>query len=208
MRRVAIFDLDGTLVDSRYDIAAAGNYARTTLGLPALALDKVIQCVGDGLDKLIERIIPDESQRDAAKSAFSTYYLLHCCDQTAPYDGIIETLERLRYLGWDLTVATNKPDQFTKLILAGCHLQSFFTEVRGGDAAKKPDPGQLLDIFSARGGDAATSWMIGDHHTDIRAGRAAGCHVAFCTWGIGHDDKLPVDVRIAHPRELITLLSA
>ena len=65
--------------------------------------------------------------------------------------------------------------------------------MRGGDGPRKPDPWQLLDLIRELGADPAQTWMIGDHHTDIRAGRAAGCRVMFCAWGFGHADGLPVD---------------
>ena len=148
MKRILIFDLDGTLIDSRIDLAAAGNHARQLVGLPELPLTQVLSYVGDGLDKLIERLVPDRDWRIAAKQAFEMYYRDHCCDATAPFDGMVDTLQRLRAAGWTLAVATNKPTVFTHAILRGCGIADYFAAVRaGGDGPLKPDPGSLLDIL-------------------------------------------------------------
>lgn len=203
MTRVLIFDLDGTLIDSRADLAASGNHARNAVGLPALPLSQVVGYVGDGVDKLIERLVPATEKRAAAKQAFEAHYHDHCCDATRPFDGLVEALDHLRSHGWLLAVATNKPDAFTHAILRGCGIADRFAAVRGGDGPRKPDPGQLRSILQELGGDAAQSWMIGDHHTDIRAGRAAGCRVLFCGWGMGHADGEQVDVIVAQPHDLM-----
>jgi phosphoglycolate phosphatase len=202
MTRVLIFDLDGTLIDSRTDLAASGNHARDAVGLTALPLTQVVGYVGDGVDKLIERLVPDASKRAAAKQAFEAHYRDHCCDATRPFDGLVEALDLLRARGWLLAVATNKPDAFTHLILRGCGIADRFAAVRGGDGPRKPDPGQLRSILDELDGDAARSWMIGDHHTDIRAGRAAGCRVLFCGWGMGHSDGEAVDATVVRPQDL------
>ncbi|MBA3700854.1 MAG: HAD-IA family hydrolase [Planctomycetes bacterium] len=208
MTRVLIFDLDGTLIDSRADLAASGNHARGVVGLPALPLAQVVSYVGDGVDKLIERLVPEVAKRVSAKHAFEQHYAVHCCDATRPFAGLVEALDRLRSDGWLLAVATNKPDVFTNAILRGCGIAEHFAAVRGGDGPRKPDPGQLRSILRELQGDTAQSWMIGDHHTDIRAGRAAGCRVLFCSWGMGHADGEAVDATIAHPADLVRVLGA
>ena len=208
MKRLAIFDLDGTLIDSRADLAASGNYAREAIGLPSLPLATVSGFVGDGLDKLMERLIPAADKRGAAKHIFETHYLQHCCDQTRLFAGIVETLAALQAQGWILAVATNKPGLFTEKILRGCGIFNYFNEIRSGDGARKPDPGQLLDLMGCTGVTVQNTWMIGDHHTDVRAGQAAGCRVAFCLWGMGHRDQLSVDAQVASPQELLLALAA
>jgi phosphoglycolate phosphatase len=204
--KVIIFDLDGTLVDSRADLAASGNHARGMVGLPPLPLATVTGYVGDGLERLIERLVPDAGRRPEARDAFGAYYAAHCCDATRPYDGMCETLDSLLAAGWLLGVATNKPLAFTCAILAGCGLDFRIAAVRGGDGTRKPDPGQLLSILTELDGDPEQAWMVGDHHTDIRAGRAAGCRVLFCAWGFGHRDGLEVDAVADAPDRVVGLV--
>ncbi len=208
VQRALIFDLDGTLVDSRADLAEAGNRARAALGLPALAMAEVAAMVGDGAATLIERLTPGGTTdgRAAAMAAFLAHYAEHCSDRTRPYDGVPEMLDALRHAGWLLAVATNKPLAFTLAILDACGLDHF-TEVRGGDAERKPAPAQLLSILSELGAEGASSWMVGDHRTDILAGRAAGCSVMWCSWGIGRREGLLIDAQADRPGDVVRLLA-
>lgn len=204
---LAIFDLDGTLVDSREDLAEAGNAARLAVGLPALAVAEVAACVGDGLDRLIERLVPDGA-RDAAKAAFLAAYAGGCTRRTRAYDGVAGALAALRTAGWRTAVATNKPEAFSRRILVHLGLMSLLDGLRGGDGAKKPDPGQLLSLMGELGSSPEATWMVGDHRTDLLAARAAGCRSCFCGWGIGSRDGLEPDRIAASPCELPQLLLA
>jgi phosphoglycolate phosphatase len=206
--RLAIFDLDGTLVDSREDLATAANAARSALGLPALSLAEVSSCVGDGLDKLIERVTPggDAAARASAKAAFAAAYERCCCHATRPYAGIPEALAALCAHGWALGVATNKGLAFSERILSHCGIRARFAAVRGGDRTRKPDPTALLEIVAESGSDPRGAWMIGDHRTDLAAGRAAGMRVAWCAWGIGHRDGLDADAVLEHPADVPRVL--
>jgi len=206
--RLAIFDLDGTLVDSSRDLATAGNAARQALSLPALALPDIVAFIGDGVNQLIERLTPQctSAERERAAAAFHSVYRRVLCDQTRPYAGIPEVLRALLDSGWTLGVATNKRLDYTELILAGCGLRHCFSAVRGGDVTRKPDPTALREIMQATHRLEPRGWMIGDHHTDIQAGHAAGVQVAFCTWGLGQRHGLSVEGVVAHPAELLPLL--
>lgn len=190
-----IWDLDGTLIDSRADIAAAANAALAELGLPALPLTQVASYVGDGIGVLISRMLPgaNAALHESCRASFERHYALGCCQATTVYPGVFTALRELSAAGWRHAVATNKALAYTTPILAHCGLAGHFAAVRGGDGPRKPDPWQLLDLIRELGADPAQTWMIGDHHTDIRAGRAAGCRVMFCAWGFGHADGLPVD---------------
>ena len=202
MARAAVFDLDGTLIDSRQDIAAAANVAREAVGLAPLDLATVVGFVGDGAQKLIDRLVADPGRREAAMAAFMAHYAAHCCDLTRPYAGIPAALSALRAAGWRLAVATNKPEAFARTILAQLGLESHFAGVRGGDRVRKPDPAPVIELLRELDASPAASWMIGDHHTDIRAGRGAGCRIAWCEWGIGERDGLAVDASAAAPADL------
>jgi phosphoglycolate phosphatase len=204
--RLVIWDLDGTLVDSRQDIATAANAALQAIGRPILPLATVVSYVGDGIGTLIERLTPGGAapERDACRAQFERSYAEVCCDQTAAYPGIIDVLTALRAAGHVQAVATNKALAYTLPILTHCGIAGYFAAIRGGDGRRKPDPWQLLDIGRELG--LAPDWMVGDHHTDIRAGRAAGCRVAFCRWGLGRSDGDLVDVEIATPHELLDVI--
>ena len=206
MARAAVFDLDGTLIDSRPDIAAAPHDAREAVGLAPHDLATVVGFVGDGAQKLIDRLVDDPARREAAMAAFMAHYAEHCCDLTRPYAGIPEALIALRAAGWRLAVATNKPEAFARTILDRLGLAAQFAGVRGGDRVRKPDPAPVSELLRELDAAPAASWMIGDHYTDIRAGRGAGCRVAWCDWGIGERDGLAVDAKVAMPADLPRLL--
>jgi len=207
--RLAIFDLDGTLVDSTGDLAAAGNVARASLGLPALPVAAVASFVGDGAEKLLERLTPDATpaQRAQAMAAFKAHYRIHCTDTTTAYDGVPAMLAFLAGAGWHLGVATNKPQEFSERILAHLGLAECFVLVVGGDGPRKPDPGQLQRIMVHAAIPPERTWMIGDHRTDILAGRAAGCRVLWCRWGIGRHDGLAADAVADRAEQIPGLLA-
>ncbi len=209
VRGALLLDLDGTLIDSRADIAHAVNQALRGIGLAERPLAEVAACVGDGADKLIERLTPgsDTPTRARALGLFKDYYAEHCWVETVVYPGVRAALTRLRAEGWRLAVVTNKPLSHTVRILERSGLAPLMASVRGGDRTRKPDPGQLLECLEELGCRTGDSWMIGDHHTDIRAGRSAGCRVCFCAWGIGERDGLAVDAVVEQADELAGVLA-
>jgi len=199
-----IWDLDGTLVDSRADIVAAANAALSELGHPALPAASIASFVGDGIGALIERLLPSNSaaERERCRLAFIAQYAVGCCRETVAYPGIHAALRDLSVAGWRHAVATNKAQAYVGPILTHCHLGGSIVTVRGGDGRRKPDPWQLLDIARELGEDISQAWMIGDHHTDIEAAHAAGCKVLFCTWGMGRSNGLAVDALAMAPDEI------
>ncbi len=209
MSSLVVFDLDGTLIDSRRDLAAAANIGRAAVGLPPLPLDTIVSFVGDGIGALIERLIPGAAQRPTATAAFSAHYLDHCSVHTQAYAGVTAALASLTEAGWQLGVATNKPLHFARRILDDLGLTRWIGDcVRGGDETRKPDPGQLVSLLAQTQADPARSWMVGDHHTDILAARAAGLRVLWCAWGLGHAAGHPVDATAAQPSDWPRLIGA
>ena len=208
MRRLAIFDLDGTLVDSRRDLADAGNAARAALGLPPIQVADIVPMIGDGAGKLIERLTPGhgEDARRRAMDAFRADYATRLTAHTAAYAGIPEALATLRARGWSIAVATNKPALFARPIIERLELPC--DGLRGGEGAKKPDPTMLHELMRELGAAPSTSWMIGDHHTDLIAAAAAGMRAVHCTWGFGRRDGATASAEASHPRELVALLDA
>jgi phosphoglycolate phosphatase len=208
MNRAVLLDLDGTLVDSRSDLAASANAGRSAIGLPPLPVDVVGSFVGDGAAKLIERSTPeaDPAARVRALAVFREHYRRQCTVATRAYPGIPEALEHLASDGWRLAVVTNKPAEYSRSILAACGLDRHIAHLHGGDTLRKPDPAAIHAALTPLGADAAGSWMVGDHHTDLVSGRAAGCRTCFCTWGFGRRDGHHADGTADQPSDLPRVL--
>ncbi len=183
---VLLCDLDGTLVDSLPDLAAAVSELLAGEGRPDLAPEAVAAMVGDGVPKLIERAlaatggVPSEPALAALVARYLPIYEARMTDLTRPYPGAIETLRALKAAGWRLAVCTNKPAAPSRAIVAGLGFDGLFEAISGGDslAVKKPDPGHLLGLLEglgvAPGAAPGVAVMLGDSANDILAAKAAG----------------------------------
>ena len=183
------FDLDGTLIDSRADLATAVNLTRRDFGLLELPATQVAGYVGEGLRLLVSRAMPEHPERlDEAVERARTHYRAHLLDQTVLYPFVTEALGMLGAQGWKRAVVTNKPSEFIPLILEGLGVSGEFEAlVGGGDAAAfKPDPAPVL-LAAARLGidELRGSWMAGDHFTDLEVGRRIGLQRCYCRYGFG-----------------------
>ena len=187
--RLLVFDLDGTLVDSARDLAAAVNetLARLGSGMPPLPLDTVRAFVGNGAGQLVARSLAETGlavSRDEALAVFLDCYRTRLLDTTRPYPGVVEGLDRLR--GRTLAVLSNKPGDMSRRILTELGLASRFARVRGGGdfPERKPDPGGLLGLLRELGASRAESLMVGDSPIDVRTARNAGVRVAGVRYGL------------------------
>ncbi len=189
--QAVLFDLDGTLVDSAADIAAAMNHALIRMGRPPRPVDEIRSFVGDGARALVARTLdlPIDDQRvDAPLEDFRSYYSAHPADGTTVLRSVPALLRALD--GVPKAVVTNKPRALAELVLAGTGLAPSFTIVRGGgDAPLKPRPDLLLSALDALGVGARAAWMIGDGAQDIEAGRAAGCVTILVAGGLGDAER-------------------
>ena len=200
-----IFDLDGTLIDSRADLALAVNLTRAELGLPPLAQAQVVGFVGGGVRQLLARAIPERPDLlELALSINQRHYRAHLLDQTRLYPGVASALERLRRRGARLMVVTNKPREFTDVILDGLGIAAPMAAVVGGGdgAALKPDPRPLLMALEQAGCAAEGSWMAGDHFADLEAGRRAGLWRCYCRYGFGDPGQETWDLAVDSLTEL------
>lgn len=186
--RLLVFDLDGTLVDSKEDIANAVNVALESFDLPPLPNPVIYSYVGDGASALIRRALPTEKADllPEVLDRFLAYYQRHLLDTTRAYPGVVEALRKWAGI-YRMAVLTNKGVAMSQEILSGLSLDGYFFEVRGGDSfgTKKPDPEGLLHILREAGVDAQEAIMVGDSRNDVLAGKAAGALTCGVTYGLG-----------------------
>lgn len=195
MYKLVIFDLDGTLVNSLEDLANACNQALSHYGFPVHELDKFRYFVGDGVPMLIRRALPEAHRDDETialvKKRFDEIYgrTYNVC--TRPYDGITETLDRLEADGIMTAVASNKPDEFTQLIVSEL-FENRFSYISGKKDSfqKKPDPGIVFHIMEKLGVTAAETLFAGDSSVDMQTAANAGCESIGCTWGFRTTEEL------------------
>lgn len=208
MTRLALFDLDGTLLDSAPDIAAAINRVLAGIGAAPLTLPEVTAMIGDGAKVLVERALAARGRPfdPALHEAFVADEDINAARLTRPYEGIEAVLEELAREGWRMAVCTNKPVAAARALLASLGLARHFAAIAGGDSfpVRKPDPAHLLGTVRLAGGGEAV--MIGDHRNDIAAARGAALPCIFAGWGYGTAamaDGAPIAAR---PAELPALL--
>ncbi len=183
-----IFDLDGTLVDTKQDLTNAVNATRARMGLPALDEQLVSSYVGDGAPTLIRRVLgPEASEEELARALefFLAYYGEHKLDCTRPYPGVREALERLSRAGVQMAVLTNKPVRVSQAILEGLSLEGYFARIYGGNSfeQKKPDPVGVETLLAELGVERERAMIVGDSAIDVRTARNAGVKVCGVTYG-------------------------
>ncbi len=192
--KTAIFDLDGTLVNSLADIAEASNYAMRSLGFLEHELSSFNYFVGDGVKKLMERVLPDDRQEmiDTALELYNEYYNENYTVKTYAYDGIRETLEKLKSRGTVLAVASNKTHIFTQNVIHHYFGDDIFSEVCGKSEGRpvKPDPAIIKDIMRKLNVACEECVMVGDTCIDINTGKNAGIKTIGCLWGFRTREEL------------------
>jgi len=187
-----IFDLDGTLVDSRRDLANSVNFALNALGLPPLQIEEVMSHVGDGLKKLMDRSLPkDRLQKiDEAIDIFRSHYREHLLDSSAFYPKVENVLNHFQ--DKKIAVVSNKPEEFTRLILEGLQAADFFEIILGGDSLSvmKPDPQPILHILNQLNISPDKAAIVGDETTDVEAGKTAKIWTCAVTYGLKEKEVL------------------
>lgn len=185
------FDFDGTLFDTRADLAATVNHTRRDLGLEEWPVETVITHVGQGARYLLENAIPEAKlPYEELWELFKSHYAEHCCDSVKPYPNVRRTLDELKRRGCLLGINTNKPHFAVTPVLEKFGMADLFGSavVAGGDGIPlKPDPQSLVECAARLGGHRLSprDWMIGDNWTDMDVAANAGISCAFCTFGFG-----------------------
>jgi len=211
--KLLIFDLDGTLIDSKKDLVQAVNAARCHMGLNTLDDETVASYVGNGAPVLIRRAMGAEaSEADcaAALEYFIAYYSEHRLDHTTLYPGVRQALDDLRAEGHRLAILTNKPVRISRAIIDGLGLKEHFFQVYGGNSfdQKKPHPIGVETLMAEVGSDPSRTMMIGDSGVDIQTARNAGITAVGVTYGFQPDslDNNPPDYCIDDMRELLPIV--
>lgn len=196
---LAVFDLDGTLVDSVPDLAAAVDAALQEVALPVAGEAKVRDWVGNGSRVLIERALadalgeePGEAFAAATHEHFLRWYASHPCQHTRLYPGALEAIKGFWARGIPQYIVTNKPEAFVCPILETLGINGYFEGWLGGDSLsrRKPDPAPLLHVSQRFGVEPAQAVMIGDSRHDIAAGRAAGFRTVAVPYGYNHGEPV------------------
>ena len=193
----AIVDLDGTMVDTAGDFVVALNLVLAELALPAIDHAFVSRTIGKGSEYLIRQTLAhaggDADLYDQAWARYQHHYGEINGQQSAPFPGVLEGLQKLRAAGLKLGCVTNKPTVYARQLLALKGLDGFFAQVFGGDAfeRKKPDPLPLVKTCEALGSAPAQTLMVGDSSNDVHAARAAGCaKVVLVSYGYNHGEPV------------------
>ena len=187
--RTLVFDLDGTLVDSVPDLAAALNRMMVAHAVEPFSRPETTRMVGDGTLALAQRAFEARGLPfdQAGYDAFLADYTAHAAVATAVFPGVVDGLHTMRQRGWQFAVCTNKPVAATQALLAALGLTPWFATIGGGDSfpTRKPDPAHLAATLAAAGGRADQAVMVGDHRNDVQAAIGAGVPCIFAGWGYG-----------------------
>jgi len=222
--KLIIFDLDGTLIDSRLDLVHSVNAALRHIGRPELPDDVIASYVGDGAPALIQRALGGDATEETlvrkGLEYFLAYYREHKLDHTTVYSGIKEALATLQHTGHpppnngnqrQLAVLTNKPVVPSRAIVEALGLGPFFVQIYGGNSfpTKKPDPQGARQLLQEIGVQPEETVIVGDSHVDVETGRNAGLWTVGVTYGFApHTLNNPApDVLIDAPGELSPLFS-
>lgn len=202
MARTLLLDLDGTLVDTVPDLAAALNRLMRARSLPAFSRAQVAAMVGDGVAALVARAFAAHGRPPdpAALPDFSVDYDAHVAVESRPYPNVEAVLRALARDGWALAVCSNKPERAARNLLSSVGLLPLLCAVGGGDSfpVRKPDPQHLLATLARAAGRADRALMLGDHRNDVVAARAAGMACIFAGWGYGAACMAAGSAALAH----------
>ena len=204
--RLLVFDLDGTLIDSKKDLTEAVNAALQQFSLPRQPEERIASYIGDGAGMLIKRALAADVSKDsdpelapAVLERFLAYYREHKLDHTCVYPDVFEQLASLRDAmpGARMAVLTNKPVRASEEICEGLGLAPFFFSIYGGNsfATKKPEPEGLLKLIAEAGAAPGTTLMVGDSDVDIRTARAAGTWSLGCRYGLSPHSIADMEVQ-------------
>nr|QGT50841.1 phosphoglycolate phosphatase [uncultured Elusimicrobia bacterium] len=213
--KIAIFDLDGTLLNTIADLAHAANQALKTLGFPQRTEEECVSFVGNGVTKLLERSLPDDAKTPGnvarMREEFFKYYDAHLWDATFAYPGMAELLEALQMRGVMLAVASNKYQSATERLVKYFFPHVQFLEVLGqrDGVPTKPDPDIVYEILLSAGARKEDVLYIGDSDVDMQTAKNAGVRVCAVTWGFRSRELLETfqpDFITGTPQDILAMI--
>ncbi|HSD73581.1 MAG TPA: phosphoglycolate phosphatase [Steroidobacteraceae bacterium] len=193
--RAAAFDLDGTLIDTAPDLAAALNLTLATLGRPTLPAQRIPSLIGEGVDRFLTKALtescgapPEQESLSATSALFARLYGARLFEESRVYPGVTETLSALEHAGIALCCVTNKHSAFALPLLEAALLREYFAFTLCADRIedRKPKPGLLLAACTHLAVEPGEMLYVGDSHTDVIAAEAAGCRVLVVDYGYDH----------------------
>lgn len=205
MKKLIIFDLDGTLINTIADLGACTNYALEKLGYPTHDIESYKFRVGNGINNLFRRALPEGEKTDEnvlrVRREFIPYYNVHNTDLSRPYPGMVELLEALQTEGTLLAVASNKYQEATTKIIGELYPSIRFSAVLGQREGIniKPDPQIVFDILQATGADKSDVLYVGDSGVDMQTGLNAGVETCGVTWGF----RPRTELEPFHPQHIV-----
>ncbi len=199
-KKLLIFDLDGTLVDSREDLVSAINFMRNQFELKELSFDKIVSFIGHGITNLVKRSIEDAKEIDlqTAIQVTKKYYSENLIVKTYLYEGVIEGIDKLYNAGFKLAILSNKPMDMTKEVINFFKLENYFEFIIGASEQFqiKPNSEAVDYMIKNLNIDRKNIWMIGDHNTDLEVARNANINACFANYGFGSQGKEKFNFKI------------
>jgi len=209
MQKIVIFDMDGTLIDSKKDITISVNYVRkVNHNLPPLSEEFIVEAINMHERNLPYLFYKTETYEQRDRELFEKHYKKQCIEHPYLYEGVEEMLHTLKANGVKMSVATNAPTLFAKTMLQHLQVADLFDEIVGADRVKasKPNPEmiELILRFYNFNKESDKAWMIGDNSKDMQSGENAGIETIFVTWGFSSDGTY--NTVVEEPKEILNII--